>query len=260
MSFLINQYNLSADPSPIPTGNLILYLNPNQGVSQIASAVANWFDGRSTPQRVASMNIDTTRRPTVSGGLIRFDGTNDSMIVSSPNLTAARLHIFVAARTLVTNKAHIFLRKSANVASTTASQFEWAFGPRAGTGSAQTDRKMEFRVTDAAGNASLFVSADATPHDTLFLAEMQLGVGGAFQYRENGVSKGTATLIEVPAKDAQNAIILGGIGSQTDALNRWLNGSLGLIAVYSEIQSNANVNAIYQHFRDVHGLTITDRV
>lgn len=260
MSFLINQYNFSADPSPIPTSNLILYLNPNQGVSQIASAVANWFDKLSNPQRVASMNIDITRRPTVVNGLIRFDGNNDSMIVSSPNLIAARLHIFVAVRTLVTNKAHVFLRKSTNVASPTAAQFEWGFGPRSASGSGQTDRKMEFRVTDGAGNANTFISSDATPHDTLFLAEATLGVSGAFEYRENGLIKGSATLIEVPQKDAQNAIILGGIGSQTDPLNRWLNGSLGLIAVYSEVQSNINVNAIYQHFRDVHGLTITDRV
>lgn len=32
-----------------------------------------------------------------------------------------------------------------------------------------------------------------------------------------------------------------------------------LIAVYSEPQSNDVVNRIYQHYREVHGLTITDR-
>jgi hypothetical protein len=244
--------------APIPTAGLLLYLNPNENVKTISGGVVNWFDTVSGA-KTASMDIDTARRPTVSGGLVVFDGSNDCLIVSGPDLAAARLHIFIAAKTTVTNKAHIFLRKSANVSTPAASQLEWVFGPRSVSGSSQTDRKMEFRVTDNSGNHSLF-TGDTTPHDTLFLAEVELGASGSFVYRENGVSKGTATLIEIPdGKDAQNPLIIGGFGTVADAGNRWLAGSVGLIAVYAEPQVKAVVNSVYQHFRDVHGLSITDR-
>lgn len=245
--------------APIPTAGLLLYLNPNEGVDLVSGAVANWFDGVSPDPKVASQHIDVARRPTIADSLVLFDGTNDILIALSGALTSSKLHIFIAAKTTSAAKPHTFIRKSANIQGASAStQFEWTFGPRAATST--TDRRMEFRVTDLSGTPSTFASADATPNNQLFLAEAELGSAGSFTYRENGVSKGIATLIEIPSgKDPQNAILIGGVNTATDSNNRWLAGSIGLIAVYAEPQTKAVVNSVYQHFRDVHGLSITDR-
>ena len=244
--------------SPVPSSNLVLYLNPSDGLQKnAANEVFLWQDIYADDLKLFTQVKPT--KPLLSNGLVVFNGVNYCALLSNDiKQPSGAMHVFVAA-SFASAKRHMLLRKASNVASTGGLTFEWMLGARSVT--AGTDMKPEFDVLANNNTDNLFTGADSIPTGQLILFEVELTALGVMTYRENGVTKGTANLISIPSgKSDSNILIIGGAGTETtDAFSRWLNGAVGTIALYSSVQSSENTNAIYQHFREVHGLTITDR-